>query len=159
MFAGDPWRIGDTYTTSIGQYGTLATPLQVLRAIAAIANGGMLVEPTILLGDRATTRRVPIDAVNLEIVREGMRLAVTEGTATGLWFPFVSIAAKTGTAEIGISKKQVHSWVTGFFPYEKPRYAFVILLERGPAGNTIGAVSVAKAFFEWLAVYAPQYLE
>jgi penicillin-binding protein 2 len=42
VFPGDPWRVGDTYFTSIGQYGFQVTPLQMLRAYSAIANNGML---------------------------------------------------------------------------------------------------------------------
>lgn len=158
LFPGDSWRIGDTYNTAIGQYGMLATPLQMLRAIAAVANGGLLVEPTVLLGDAVSARRIPLADEYLRVAREGMRQAVTEGTASGLWFPFVSVAAKTGTAEVGIAKKRVHSWAVGFFPYENPRYAFVSLLERGPSENTVGSVFVIRQFFEWLAVYAPEYL-
>ena len=48
VFDGEPWRIGDTYNTSIGQYGMQVTPMQALRATAAIANGGFLVDPTLL---------------------------------------------------------------------------------------------------------------
>lgn len=159
LFPGDPWRIGDSYNTAIGQYGMLATPLQILRAIAAVANGGLLVEPTVLINDAVSTRRVPIGDDDLRVAREGMRQAVTEGTASGLWFPFVSVAAKTGTAEVGLAKKRVHSWVVGFFPSEHPRYAFVALLERGPSENTIGSAFVMRQFFEWLSVYAPEYLK
>lgn len=158
-FPGDPWRVGDTYNTSIGQYGMLVTPLQILRAISAIANNGLLFEPTLIAGEQTSVRSVPVSAENLHIVRAGMRLAVTEGSASGLYVPFVSVAAKTGTAEVGISKKRVNSWVVGFFPYEAPRYAFVALLEKGPRENTIGGVFVMKQFFEWLAVNASEYLE
>jgi len=159
MFNGDQWRIGDTYNTSVGQYGTLVTPLQMVRAISAVANGGELIEPTVLLGDTKSSEKIPIAAENLAIAREGMRKAVTEGTASGLSLPYVSIAAKTGTAEVGISKKKVNSWIVGFFPYESPHYAFVVMLERGPYENTIGGVFVMRQFFEWLAVHAPEYLE
>ncbi len=158
-FPSDPWRIGDTYNTSIGQYGMLATPLQIVRAIAAIANGGRIIQPTLLAGEIPTEREISIAPENLKVVREGMRLAVTNGTASGLWLPFVSIAAKTGTAEIGAAKKRVHSWITGFFPYEAPRYAFVALLEKGPSENTIGAAYAMRQFFEWLAINAPEYLK
>lgn len=159
MFNGEQWRIGDTYNTSIGQYGTLVTPLQMVRTISAVANGGELIEPTVILDDAKSSEKIPIAAENLAITREGMREAVTEGTASGLLLPYVSIAAKTGTAEVGISKKKVNSWIVGFFPYESPRYAFVVMLERGPYENTIGGVFVMRQFFEWLAVNAPEYLE
>lgn len=158
-FPGDLWRVGDTYNTSIGQYGMLVTPLQILRAISAIANGGSLFEPTLIAGEQTSVRSVQVSAENLRVVREGMRLAITEGSASGLYVPFVSVAAKTGTAEVGISKKRVNSWVVGFFPYEAPRYAFVVLLEKGPRENTIGGVYVMKQFLEWLFLNAPEYLK
>ncbi|KKU59480.1 MAG: Penicillin-binding protein [Parcubacteria group bacterium GW2011_GWA2_47_12] len=158
-FPNDQWRIGDTYNTSIGQYGMLTTPLQMLRAIGAIANGGELLEPSLIAGEAKSARRVPVSEENLRVAREGMRRAVTEGTAGGLYLPFVSIAAKTGTAEVGITKKRVNSWVVGFFPSDAPRYAFIALLEKGPSANTIGGVYVMRQFFEWLAAIAPEYLE
>ena len=92
------------------------------------------------------------------VVRESMRLAVREGTAQGLNIPQVAIAAKTGTAELGAAKQFVNSWVIGFFPFERPRYAFAIIMERGPAANTVGALFVARKFIEWVSVYAPEYL-
>ncbi|MDP3661633.1 MAG: penicillin-binding transpeptidase domain-containing protein [bacterium] len=158
-FPNDLWRVGDTYNTSIGQYGILVTPLQMLRAISAVANGGILLQPTLIAGEKTDEQNVSVSNENLRVVREGMRLAVTEGSAGGLYLPFVSVAAKTGTAEVGISKKRVHSWVVGFFPYEAPRYAFVVLLEKGPRENTVGGVYVMKQFFEWLALNAQEYIE
>jgi penicillin-binding protein 2 len=71
----------------------------------------------------------------------------------------VSVAGKTGTAELGTQKRYVHSWVVGFFPYEKPRYAFAILMERGPRDNTIGALYVMRQFLEWMGVHTPEYLK
>ena len=59
-------------------------------------------------------------------------MVVTEGTAQGLSYPDLKIAAKTGTAEVGGSKNYIHSWVIGFYPYENPKYAFAMVLEKGP---------------------------
>lgn len=159
-FPGDPlWRVGDTYHTAIGQYGMLVTPLQMLRAVGALGNGGLLFEPTLIIGDKTSATRVPVSAENLRVAREGMRLAVTEGSANGLYLPFVSVAAKTGTAEVGLSKKRVNSWVIGFYPSDAPHYAFVVLLEKGPRENTVGGVYVMRQFLEWLSATAPEYLK
>lgn len=160
-FPGDPWRIGNTYHASIGQYGFLVTPLQALRATAAIANNGTLPTPTILVGASPTTHseELPFRKEHLQIAREGMRLAVTEGTAKGLNIPEIPIAAKTGTAELGLTKAYVNSWVVGFFPYEKPRYAFVVLMEKGDVHNTLGGVYVMRQMFEWMYAYARDYVE
>ncbi len=165
FFPGDPWRIGDTYHTAIGQYGFQVTPLQMARAVAAIANGGWLVTPTALAASSASATLKPrplaasIKPEALEIVRQGMRLAVTQGTATGLDVPYVEIAAKTGTAELGTIKEAVTSWVIGFFPYQSPRYVFAVTMERGRRENVIGGVFIMRQLFDWLAAAAPEYLQ
>ena len=89
----------------------------MVRAVAAMASGGKLLEPTVLLGDTTGARvHIDIPPEHFKLVQEGMRLAVTEGTAVGLNFPNLEIAAKTGTAEVGAGKQFVNSWITGFFP-------------------------------------------
>jgi len=163
-FDGEAWRLGDTYHTAIGQYGVLVTPLQIARVIATIANGGSLLKPTILLKsetDQSSGEKVSISTEDFQVVREGMRLCVTsvEGTGHGLDLLSPSIAAKTGTAELGVSKASVNSWVTGFWPYENPHYAFAVVMEKGSRHNTIGGVFVMRSFFEWLAIYEAEYLE
>lgn len=168
----EDWRLGDTYNTSIGQYGFQVTPLQAARAVAAIANGGKLVKPRLvkklfsaadIAAEGAETpmkwTELPLEPSSYQVVREGMRRAVESGTASGLNIPAVSVAAKTGTAEIGAAKKYVHSWVMGFFPYENPRYAFAIVLERGPSDNLVGALFVFRGVLEWMAENTPEYLK
>jgi len=159
-FDGDPWRIGDTYFTSIGQYGFQATPLQVVRAVSALANGGKLVEPVIVSNQEPQIiQRIDVSEKVLQIVREGMRDGVTSGTAKGLNMDNLHVAAKTGTAELGVSKDNVNSWVTGFFPYENPKYAFVVVMEKGDRHNLIGGVAVMRGFFDWLRYNRLDFLE
>jgi penicillin-binding protein 2 len=160
VFPGDPWRIGDTYFTSIGQYGFQVTPLQMLRAVSAIANDGAYISPTILAAGTTTTpvaENIPVESAHLQIVREGMRLGAQIGSASGLNLDYVKVAAKTGTAELGVSKAFVNSWVEGFFPYENPRYAFVVMMERGPRANVYGATSVMRELFDWMQHNTPEY--
>jgi penicillin-binding protein 2 len=161
-FDGDPWRLGDTYFTAIGQYGFQSSPAQALRAVSAIATDGALVEPTLARAEDGAAapefRRVEVAPEHLQVVREGMRQAVEDGTARALNIPGFEIAAKTGTAELGASKAKVNSWVMGFWPYEEPRYAFVTLLERGDRANLFGASPGTRVFFDWLAANAPEYL-
>jgi penicillin-binding protein 2 len=165
-FNGDEWRLGDTYHTSIGQYGVQVTPLQVVRAVAAIANNGKLLNPLLSLVkddhsafDDSPVRfqQLPISPQYFQVVREGMRQAVLIGTARALNTKDVVIAAKTGTAEIGISKKFVNSWAIGFFPYEKPKYAFALLMEHGPRTNTIGAAAAMRGVIDGMLVETPEY--
>ncbi len=161
-FPDDPdWRLGDTYHTAIGQYGTQVTPLEAVRWVAAIANGGTLLVPQVVYkGQPKVFRTVNLPAANIQIVREGMREGVAGGgVAAGLNTPTVEVAAKTGTAELGTRKQFVNSWVTGFFPYQHPRYAFAIIMEKGPVTNTVGGVFVMRQVLDWMAQNSPTYLQ
>lgn len=159
VFPGDPWRVGDTYNTAIGQYGVQATPLQAVRAIAAVANGGTLITPTLLASSTGGTTALPVAPHTFDVVREGMRLGVEEGTAAAVSVPYVKVAAKTGTAQVGTRNQFMNSWIIGFFPFEAPRYAFAIVLERAPAGTATGAPAAMRAFLDWLNINAPEYLQ
>ncbi|HEY4483184.1 MAG TPA: penicillin-binding transpeptidase domain-containing protein [Candidatus Paceibacterota bacterium] len=157
---GEEWLLGDTYHTSIGQYGFQVTPLQMVRMVAAIANGGMLLTPHLASpGVTSNEEELPIADASFQIVREGMRLGTLEGTGSALNVPYVKFATKTGTAELGDTKARVNSWVEGFFPYDNPRYAFAIVMEKGHVGNTIGAAYVARQFFDWMSLYTPEYFQ
>lgn len=161
-FDGDPWRLGDTYHTAIGQYGFQVTPLEMARATAAIANGGSLLTPHLVLDDKEKEkimREIPLQSKYYELVRQGMREAVTYGTAAALNVPYVEVAAKTGTAQVGISKNKVNSWIIGFFPYENPKYAFTVIMEAGPAVGTAGASSVMRGLLDWISLNTPTYFE
>lgn len=161
-FTDGTWRIGNTYHTSIGQYGFLISPIQMVRAVSAIANSGTIVEPKLLLDDKTISTKVEsITPLAWRVVREGMRLAVTspDGTAKAINMSSVETAGKTGTAEIDEGKIKVNSWIIGFFPYSKPRYAFTIMMEKGPRSNTIGASYVMKDLLEWMTIYKPEYLK
>lgn len=158
-FPGEPWRLGDTYYTSIGQYGFQVTPMQMLRAISSIATKGTLVEPTLLADGVGVTDEVDgIEEKWFSEVQTGLRQGVTDGTARALGYSDVHFAAKTGTAELGVSKARVNSWVIGFYPYEEPKYAFVVLMESGPRANLIGASAVARRIFDEVRLVAPEYL-
>ncbi len=161
-FPGDPWRIGNTYHTAIGQYGFQVTPIEMTRAVSAIANYGKLITPHFILGD--TVKENTFSIVNLkkeyfDIVHEGMRGAVTYGTAVMLNVPYVQVAAKTGTAQLGVNKNKVNSWVIGFFPYENPKYAFTIMMEAGPATNSIGAPAIMRSLLDWMSLNTPEYFK
>ncbi|OGG68301.1 hypothetical protein A3C95_02400 [Candidatus Kaiserbacteria bacterium RIFCSPHIGHO2_02_FULL_56_30] len=155
------WRIGDTYHTAIGQYAMQVTPIAVARAVAAIANGGKLVKPTLLKDAQLSGESLTVDADALRVVREGMRLAVTLGTASGLASleGIVHAAAKTGTAQTGAKNEYYNSWAVGFFPYEDPKYVFMVVMERGPAGNPTGGVYIVQQFLTALSQAAPEYFD
>ena len=158
-FPSDPtWRIGNTYHTAIGQYGMQVTPLQAVKVAAALANNGKLLTPTLIKDTPVQSKNIPVTPASLQIVREGMRQGVVSGIAQAVKFDYVRVAAKTGTAQIGVHNEFVNSWMIGFFPYERPRYAFAIVLERGPSGTLMGAPAATGSFFSWMHEHAPEYL-
>lgn len=157
----DDWRLGDTYLTAIGQFGFQITPIQMLRAYGAIANGGTLVTPHVIKGEQGEKHELNLNQGDLKVVQEGMRRTVTQvgGTARPLERSDVAIAAKSGTAELGESKSMVNSWIAGYFPYEKPRYAFILMMEYGPRTNTVGASRIMAGVFDWMAEHRKEYIE
>jgi len=156
---GEPWWDGDTYHLSIGQGNLLITPLQIAVAFSAIANDGKILQPQLvqkivdsqknLIEEKQPKiiREINISPANLQIVKEGMRGAVTYGTATLLNNLSVKAAAKTGTAET-IKSGYYHNWVTVFAPYDDPQIVLTIVLEdvKGALG---AAIPVAQKILEW----------
>ncbi len=159
-FPGDAWRLGNTYHTAIGQYGVQVTPLQVVRSVAAIANSGIMLNPTLIASSTTSiASTIVLPEHYFDVAREGMRLSVTEGIAGAVLLPYVEVAAKTGTAQVGVRNEYINSWMTGFFPYKNPRYAFAVVLEKGPSTTTVGASAALGAFFTWMQANAPEYLK
>lgn len=149
---GEDWLLGNTYHTAIGQYGFQITPLELIRAVASIANGGYLVTPHVLSNITTSKINLNLKEKDLKVIREGMRRVVTDEGGTGkvLLMSGVNIAAKSGTAELGSRKELVNSWISGYFPYDNPRYAFVVIMEKGGQHNPFGAVFAARETIEWM---------
>jgi len=161
-FNGEAWRIGDTYHTAIGQYGFQVTPMEMARATSAIANYGSLITPHYVLGDMEKEKEIlniNLKKEYFDVVHEGMRQSVLVGTSTLVNVPYVQIAAKTGTAQLGVNKNKVNSWIIGFFPYDNPKYAFTIMMEAGPSSNSIGASSIMRQLLDWMSINTPQYFK
>ncbi len=161
---GETWSTGDTYNMSIGQGFLLATPLQILNATAAVANGGILYRPQLLYQitdvegnvlyafQPQVIRQVPVSPENLALVRQGMEAAVAYGTAQKAQVPGIRVAGKTGTAEFfcgpddekaGICRMgpplPTHAWFTAFAPVEKPEIALVVWVFNGGEGSATAA--------------------
>jgi len=118
-FKGDIWRVGDTYNTSIGQYGFQVTPIQMAKAVAGIANDGVMYTPHVLHDDpnfRDKKDVIELDLEKLKVIKSGMRKVVTEGTGMALNLASVEVAAKSGTAQVGLGNTNTNSWIVGFFP-------------------------------------------
>lgn len=151
----EDWFVGDSYNISIGQGDLLVSPLQLTLADMAIANGGYLLKPQILLkiGDETVARRqirreVPVAKQNIQIVREGMRQVLTDGTTCECTFASVpvKVAGKSGTAQTTSNdERRPHAWFTAFAPYEKPQIMITAMLEEGSGGSLYAAPAIAGA--------------
>ena len=158
-FQDGEWRVGDTYHTTIGQYGFQATPLQLARAMTGIANNGKIVSPTIIKGEQGRVDTIEgVSDSDYQVVKEGMRLAVTDATAVALNIPGISAAAKTGTSEIGVAKTFINSSVEGFVPFNDPKYVFVLILERGPSSYKVSSMRAMAEVLSWAKENAPEYV-
>lgn len=151
----ESWYIGDTYHLGIGQGDVLVTPLQVSVATSVIANQalpagrqGWRPQPHLVATNQAHGERLSLSG--LATVRDGMRAAVTQGSARALADLPIPLAGKTGTAQVGgAAAEDTHAWFTSFGPVEAPKYVVTVLLEKGGAGDR-DAVPVAKAIWKWL---------
>ena len=162
----EPWYDGDTLGLAIGQSRLTVTPLQIARLMAAIANDGWLVTPQVArdisaAGEGAAMtstmiepnrRRLPeLSEGTLARVREGLEQVVAHPQGTGfksVRMKEVAIAGKTGTAEIGGGRPD-HAWFAGYVPADRPRIAFVVVLEQAGSGGKV-AGPVAKKFVQVL---------
>jgi len=157
------WTDGDTFNLAIGQGFIKITPIEVVTAFSAIANGGKLLQPKmvkkIIDKDKNTIEEFQptvirenfIDPKNLEIVKEGMRQAVTgigapQASSVLLNSLPVAAAAKTGTAELGGGYYNI--WVTVFAPYDDPQIVLTVMFEKAK-GLSVIALPVAKEILEW----------
>ena len=141
-FVGDP-EIG---WSGIGQSTDLVCPYSMLRFVAAIANGGILLEPKLINDGKSPVaeRYMNSDTAN-ELKRMMNYTAVTSYDAE-YNFPGLKICAKTGTAELGDGDS--HSWFVGFLADDEHPYAFVTLVERGGYGITV-AGAITNGFLQW----------
>jgi penicillin-binding protein 2 len=157
-FKDGTWRLGDTYNTSIGQFGFQVGVLPVLRAVGSIANNGTLHDPILIKDARGGVSKIEnINSEYFATMRSAMRTQVTDGTGRLMNVPFVQVAGKSGTAQVGPSRRYMNSWITGFFPYENPQYAFVVILEQGPSTNQTGAAAIMGRLLWWMNTNTPEY--
>ena len=145
---GEPWTHVDTISSAIGQGPVLVTPLQMARLYAAVSNGGWLVTPHVV--ERPTERRwIGLKPETLRVLRKGLRMVVTEGTATILNDPNLPpVAGKTGTGED--PPRPDHAWFGGYAPAGKPTLVIVAFGENsGGYGGTVAAPMVKALMTTW----------
>ncbi len=150
----DAWRDGDTCNVAIGQGPVIVTPLQMAVVAGAVANGGKIVSPRIVMGSKANeeesfqvensraVRDLDWSRQTVQTVRGGMYDAVMSqyGTGRRARVAGMEIGGKTGTAEYGSKDDNLkHAWMIGFAPYNEPRYAVAIVVDSGDSGGETAA--------------------
>lgn len=177
------WTSGHSVQLSIGQGDFLATPLQMTRFYALLANGGKLVEPHIVKAVEEPRNEgeppvvlqpyspkppqdVGLDPTALRIVQEGLYDAAhaSYGTSAGIFGAFpVPIVGKTGTAEKfvrlpGFQGLRDQAWWCGYGPYSKPELVVCALIENGGHGGAVAAPTALKVFEEYFDVDPDSYI-
>jgi penicillin-binding protein A len=151
----------DVGRVAIGQGGLLVTPLQMAMIPAAIANGGVLMRPT--LTERVNSRegrlvrrieprreeRVMSESTARE-VGDMMADVVREGTGTAAALRGAPVAGKTGTAEVDVAGNVNQPWFIAFAPRENPRIAIAVTLERSSGTGGTVAAPIARTVLEAL---------
>ncbi len=151
------WKEAATLTIGFG-HGIAVSPLHVVRGTSAIANGGLVLRPTILAR--------PVDAAppagerimqqsTSDVMRKLMRLVVTDGYGKTAEVPGYFVGGKTGTAEKvgGKSGYKKHANIAAFmsvFPMNAPRYAVYMMLDEPKANSTTHGYATAG----WVAAPA-----
>lgn len=157
--ADNDWKEVDLATASFGQ-GIAVTPIQMVRAVSAIANGGRLMEPHVVreITDSAGKKteikpkqiRQVISQAAAGIMTEIMITAVDKGEAQWAKPAGYRIAGKTGTAQIPVAghydpKKTIASFV-GFAPADNPKFVILVTLTE-PQSSPWGSETAAPLFF------------
>jgi penicillin-binding protein 2 len=159
----EPWIAGETLSISIGQGFDLVTPLQMVRAISAISNGGWIptARLTRLRDDEAVdpemlgAHNIGLPQKHLDLIREGLLLVVNspQGTAGRAKIPGIGVAGKTGTSQVvklreeDKKKKQEdipekfrdNAWFVAYAPFDDPQIAVAVMVEHGGHGGTVAA--------------------
>jgi penicillin-binding protein 2 len=172
------WKSGDSIQLAIGQKDMLASPLQMARFYALLANGGKLVKPHLVSaieqGGGSTTgpaqgssivlrrfqpapQELNLDPAAIDVIRQGLYDAThsSYGTSSGVFGHFpVPIAGKTGTAEKVIDagtyfRKEDTAWWCGWGPYDSPELVVCAVIENGGYGGEIAAPSALKVFEQY----------
>jgi penicillin-binding protein 2 len=163
---GIPWQPGETLSVAIGQGFNLVTPLQMAVFTAAVANGGVRYQPTlvkkvvswdghtILSNSPRVAGRLPVSAANLALVQKGLWEVVQgeRGTARIARLKDFDISGKTGTAQVvnrekieeteegeNMRKFKDHAWFVAYAPSEAPRLAVAVIVEHGEHGSSAAA--------------------
>lgn len=168
---GQKWTIGDTLNLSFGQGFALCTPLQLTRFIAAIANNGKLLTPSIIntAKHENSMQHIDIDIQQkyLDIVKAGLFKVINSPGGTGYYNRInhngLTMCGKTGTAQVRAKKSATdnlnrqdidwasrnHAIFCGYGPTENPRFAVSVYYDHGGSGGA-NAAPIARKIMEQL---------
>ncbi len=152
------WFPGETISVSIGQGPLLVTPLQVAVMMSAVANGGSLVTPRLVMSDIEAVRPLGVSDRTMSVVREALAAVVEAGTARAAAVPGLRVAGKTATAQVVNQATRIdsedleyrfrdHAWFASFAPMEAPELVVVVFVEHGGHGGN-AAAPLAKRLYE-----------
>lgn len=157
---GYQMRPGDAVQAAIGQGDVLATPLQVARAYAAIANGGTVYRPqvarAVMSPDGDVVKefkpkaqgKLPASDATVQYIQDALRRVPATGSASYQYetFPLdeLPIAAKTGTGQV--EGKQTTSWYASYAPADDPEYVVLMMVPEGGTGSGTSAPSVNEIY-------------
>ncbi len=150
--------------SAIGQYKDLMTPMQMCMLSGAIANGGVMMEPKLLLEVRAPSGtqskalqseayKTVFSKKEAELLQGFMRSVVEKGTGKRAAVSGYDVCGKTGTAEISSDKNiNTHAWFTGFVLDEEHPLAICVLLEQAGGGGSVAAPLAGKVLKKAIAL-------
>jgi penicillin-binding protein 2 len=152
------WRPGDSINLAVGQGDLTGTPLQLATTYAAVANGGKIVTPHLglkivdpagqtvrSLEPSSPARKVDISRETLDVVRRGLYQAAHDqtGTSAPVFYDYkVDVSGKTGTAQVWDAEDNRmvdYAWYASYAPSDNPRYAVVVMIEKGGHGASTAA--------------------
>ena len=157
-----PWYVGETVITSIGQGNMLVTPIQMARYTSYIATG-KLPKPHFYKANYEEPKELDFPVEYLDIMRKGMYDVSysAKGTASKHINSQITIASKTGTAQvvsIPQSEKvrmkeselqyfqRSHAWITTYGPFKNPQYVVTVLEEHGGHGGEAAGEITSKIY-------------
>lgn len=150
----EKWFLGNTYHFSIGQGDLALTAVGIHRADLSVANNGKLCDLKIVGNSNCTNLKIKKE--NIDLVKEGMRKACSDGGTAFTFFDFakkhnnLEVACKTGTAETNEDDK-THAWFIAFAPIENPEVVLTVMVEKSGEGSKVAgpiARSVFNKYFE-----------
>jgi len=163
---GEPWYAGETISVSIGQGVLAVTPVQMATLMSAVATG-KLPRPHLSSADAEPPKELPVSKATLAVIRSALADVVEEGTGRRASLGSISVAGKTGTAQVfkksaGIDADKLpkeerdHAWFVGYAPAEKPEIAFAVVIEHGGHGGTTAAPVVKQVLETFFAARLPK---